>query len=261
MPLPSTVTFQQSDRAAKEVVLVAPGLNNKPAAMQPLMEALNGHGYDCLSVRFRFGRPLTSEQVAEDWVSAIADAYAAARARYADGSIHSVAYSLGALATLTFLQQTPAASLNRLFLIAPPLALTRSAGLVRYLTPFRRVGLALPSLAPRSIRERSFTSLADYDAMLKLSRALHQVAVAANIRRARGSCIVSIKDELVDPAGVEHWIHRQGLDWSLRTLDKRLIGGGPRHLLLSELSMGREGWDVLTREMISHLHVESAAGP
>lgn len=253
MPLPSTVTFHRSDRTATEVVLVAPGLNNQPVALQPLIEALNAHGYDCVSVRLLFGRRLSSDEIAREWVSAIADAYAAARARYPDGSIHSVAYSLGALTTLMFLQETPAASLERLFLIAPPLALRRSARLVRYLTPLRGLGLALPSLAPRSIRERAFTTLADYHAMLTLARKLNEVSLADNVRRARVGCIVGLKDEFVDAAGVGEWIQRHDLDWTLRILDKKLTGSGPRHLLLSERSMGREGWQILTGEMIAHL--------
>ena len=253
MPSASTVSFHRSERAATEVVLVAPGLNNNISAVQPLIEALNAHGYDCLSVRLQFGRRLSSDAIAREWVAAIADAYAAARDRYPDGSIHSVAYSLGAVTTLMFLQKAPAASLERLFLISPPLALRRTAGLISYLTPLRHVGLALPSLAPRWVRERAFTTLADYHAMLTLSRELNEVPLADNIRRARVGCIVSLRDEFVDAAGVGEWIRRQGLDWTLRILDKQLTGSGPRHLLLSERSMGREGWHVLTGEMIAHL--------
>lgn len=247
-----TLTLHRSERTATDVVLVAPGLNNNVHATQPLIAVLNGSGYDCLSVRLQFGRRLSSDEIAREWVAAIADAYAVARDGYRQHSIHSVAYSLGALTTLMFLQDTPAASLERLFLIAPPLALTRSAGLVRHLTPLRHVGAALPSLAPRSIRERAFTTLADYHAMLTLVNELNRIRVADNIRRAQVRCIVSAKDEMVDAAGVRAWIQQQGLDWTVRTLGKNLTGSGPHHLLLSERSMGSEGWRALTGEMLAH---------
>ena len=235
-----------------QVVIVAPGLNNKPETMQPIIDALNGHGYRCVRVPLRFAQRLSSDRIASDWVSAFADVYDTCTARYDQGRIHSVAFSLGGLITLAFLQRTPAASLNALFLIAPPLALRRYAAVVRYLTPLRRLGLSLPSLAPRRIRARSFTTLADYHAMLMLTRELDRARMADNIRRTRGCVIAGAQDELVDGDGVSEWI-RQRLDWNVVMLDTKPGGWWHGHVLLSEGSMGHEAWDVLTKQMIAHL--------
>ena len=221
--------------------------------MKPTIDALNASGFDCVAVHLRFGQQLSSDRIASDWVSAMADAYAICRARYDEGRIHSVAFSLGGLINLAFLQRTPAASVDGLFLIAPPLALRPSAALIRYLTPLRRAGLTLPSLAPRRIRARSFTTLADYHAMLMLIDELDRGRLADNIRRTRVRVVVSVKDELVDANGVSEWIRRRRVDWNVVILNKEGGGWGRRHLLLSEWSLGREAWQVLTSEMVAHL--------
>jgi pimeloyl-ACP methyl ester carboxylesterase len=253
VPLTSTVQFQASNRGLNQVAIVAPGLNNRPEAMQPLMATLNAHGYDCVCVRLAFGQRLSSDEIASEWVAALASAYDACHERYAEGRVHSVAYSLGGLVTLTFLQRTPAAAFERVFLIAPPLALTATGRLVSYLTPLRRLGLGLPSLAPRSIRERSFTTFADYHAMLLLVSELNRLSVADNVRRTRGRIIVDAADELVDASGVADWVRRQKLDWKVRVLEDCLTNPRPRHLLLSEASMGSDAWRLLTGEMLGHL--------
>src|SRR5687768_18446314 len=95
----SAAIFRAVAPGANQVVIVAPGLNNSAQAMQPLVQTLNAHGYDCLCVPLRFGQRLTSDAVANDWIAAISDAYAVCCADYASGRIHAVAYSLGALVT------------------------------------------------------------------------------------------------------------------------------------------------------------------
>jgi pimeloyl-ACP methyl ester carboxylesterase len=230
------------------MVLVMPGLNNRPEAMRPIVETLNDNGYRSRIIPLRFGQTLGPAAIAEDWVSSLAAAYNEARAR-ADEPLHCVAYSLGAIVTLMFLQHTPNAFFERLFLIAPPLALTRSAGLVRLLTPFYRLGWSLPSLAPKEIRVRSTTTMADYQAMLTLIDHLNAASLSDNIRRIDAKLVLIAHDELVAAKGVEDWIKKRGLQWQLLRLQS---GPQPRHLLLSELRTGSAAWRSLTHEMIGH---------
>jgi esterase/lipase len=249
----SATVFRAPGRPRSQAVIVAAGLNNRPEALHPLIETLNRCGYDCVRVAFRFGQHRTSDAIAHDWVSALSEAYARSRRQYASEHIHAAVYSLGALVTLTFLQRHEAAHLNRLFLIAPPLALTRPARLLRYVTPLRAIGAALPSLAPRDVRARSVTSLADYHAMLTLIDGLDRGPLPPNIRRAPTLVVMGANDEFVDTRGVREWIRRHELPWATRVIDKDPAGTAPRHLLLSELAVGPAGWGVLTGELIAHL--------
>ena len=87
--------------------------------MIPIVQTLKDSGYHCRIVPLRFGQALEPERVAENWVSSIAAAFGESATLVGEPR-YCVAYSLGALVTLTFLQRAPEAFFDRLFLIAPP---------------------------------------------------------------------------------------------------------------------------------------------
>ena len=130
------------------MVLVTPGLNNRQEAMDPLVHTLRESGLDTLTAALRFGQDLEPDAIASDWVSSVARGYDQCRQRDSR-ELYSLAYSLGAVVTLAFLRRTPSATFDRLLLIAPPLALTGTAELVRLLTPLRRLGMAFPASRPK----------------------------------------------------------------------------------------------------------------
>ena len=236
----------------RRMVLVTPGLNNRPEAMDPLVNTLRDSGVNCLTVALRFGQDAEPAEIAADWVSSVARGYDQCRQLGPLAPLHSLAYSLGAVVTLAFLRRTPSAVLDRLVLIAPPLALTGSAGLVRLLTPLRRLGIALPSLAPEEVRARSSTTLADYQAMLLLIKELNETPLSPNIAAAQTSVVLGTDDELVDGNGVRRWIEQRQLPWRTRTVSR---GPAPHHLLLSELRSGTAAWKELTSEMLGHFGI------
>lgn len=237
------------------MVLVTPGLNNRPQAMAPLAHTLRESGLDTLTVALRFGQDLAPHAIATDWVSTVARGYDECLHRASQTAPYSLAYSLGAIVTLAFLRRTPS-TIDRLLLIAPPLALTRTAALVRLLTPLRRLGLALPSLAPKDIRARSSTTLADYHAMLLLVAELNDAPLSPHIAATHTSVVLAADDELVDEQGVRRWIHQRQLQWPTRT-----VSGGPtpHHLLLSESRSGALAWKELTSEMRRHFRASPYA--
>jgi hypothetical protein len=237
------------------MVLVTPGLNNRPEAMDPLAHTLRESGLDSLTVALRFGQEFEPDAIAADWVSSVACGYDQCRQRDPRAPLFSLAYSLGAVVTLAFLRRTPSATLDRLLLIAPPLALTGTAELVRLLTPLRRLGMALPSLAPEEVRARSSTTLADYHAMLLLIKELNEAPLSPNIAGAQTSVVLGTDDELVDEKGVRRWIDQRKLPWRTRTVSR---GPTPHHLLLSEPRSGAAAWKELTSEMLGHFAVKPA---
>lgn len=239
----------------RSMVLITPGLNNRPQAMDPLAHTLRECGLDSLTVALRFGQDFESDAIATDWVSSVNRGYHECRQRDPGAPLYSLAYSLGAVVMLAFLRRIPSAIVDRLLLIAPPLALTGTATLVRLLTPLRRFGMALPSLAPEEVRARSSTTLADYHAMLLLIRELNEAPLSPNIDGAHTSVVLGTDDELVDEKGVRRWIDQRQLQWRTRTVSR---GPAPHHLLLSEPRSGAAAWKELTSEMLGHFAISPA---
>jgi pimeloyl-ACP methyl ester carboxylesterase len=249
----TTTVFPAAGSRTHGVAMIAPGLNNRPEAMEPLIEVLTANGYGCVRTTFEFGERLEPDAVAQKWIAGVAEAHALAEQRCGKGRACAVAYSLGAAVTLAFLRRMPAAFVARMFLVAPPLALTKPAALIRALMPLRRFGMALPSLAPTAIRARSSTTLTDYHALLSLIDEVSQPEIAANVRAASTKILVSDRDELVDCAGVREWVASRRLDWPVQVIHTAPPRSMRHHLLLSESTMGPDAWQLLTTELLRHL--------
>lgn len=253
----STRMFRAAGRPARGVVLVTHGLNNKPDVMNPLIKVLTAANFHCLRVslhRETDTEVRSSTAVAQDWAARIADAYADLSVRYRDRPIHCLAYSLGALVTMRFLQEDHTACFSRMVLLAPSLALRKGAALVRYLAPLSGLGLALPSLAPEETRARSATPLAEYEAMLKMLDAVQRLESAENLRRIPTKIFLSPQDELVSYDGVASWVETNGLrTWSLEALDVQpLHHRAYKHLVVSRQSLGNASWRGLAKAIVRH---------
>jgi pimeloyl-ACP methyl ester carboxylesterase len=251
-----TTLFETTVQAPRGVVLVTHGLNNKPEAMDALIRVLVREGLHCLRIslyRDAPDAPADSRAITDGWISDFTQAYDELRARYPLQPIYNVGYSLGALVAIRCLQIRPALTFDRMVLLAPPVAITRSANLVRLLTPLARLGLALPSVAPAEIRARRGTPLAEYAAMFGLVDAVQTLDDHENIRNIQTRVFLDAEDKMVRYAGVLDWIATNRLAWVAETLRRRLPTARPyRHLMISETSLGRPAWEDLTADIVTH---------
>lgn len=243
-------------------VLVTHGLNVKPAVMDGLVAELCAAGLSCLRVSLyptTGGRKESADEVQRRWLGTVARAHDELSAESPSLPVHALGFSLGAMVTVAHLVSS-GTRFDRMVLLAPPFALTRTASSVQALTPLARTGLALPSNAPRSVRQRWATPLSEYAALLSLISRLRDLPDAQRIGEIPTRVLLEPHDELVSAAGVERWMASNELDaWSVWTVQDRVTPRRIlRHLVVSEQALGPRAWDDLTRAAAEHL---SGRGP
>ena len=249
--------FETRSDPASGVVLVAHGLNNKPEVMNSLIDVLRAEGFHCLriSLHDRAVKRLSPAVIADGWLDTFTSAYGRLTHDYPSLPIYNLSYSLGALTTIRFLDMHPTVKFERMILIAPPVAFTRSASLVRFLTPLAQFGLVLPSAAPREVRARWGTPLKEYVAMLEISKDVQTLRNADELEAIPTEIVLDPDDELVSYSGVLSWLEAQHLDtWtSYRLPERQPEGRTYAHLMVLEKSLGSSTWLTLTERIIKHL--------
>lgn len=226
--------------------------------MDPIAGCLNHHGFHALRVSFhdRASRP---EGLPSCWLSEMAGGYRELEARYPELPVYNLSFSLGALVTIRFLELEGAARFERMVFLAPAIALTRRAGLVRCLRPLRSLGLSLPSVAPRSLRARDATPIAEYAAMLDLMD--YARIVSRRVGRIPTAVLASRRDEVVSFEGIESWMRRNRLEnWTLKAVHPE---ASPAPCLsyehLSVLETVRQPSSRLHREILRHFGVRTGS--
>lgn len=248
--------FETGSDLASGVVLVAHGLNNKPDVMNSLIEVLRAEGFHCLRVSLhdRAVKSASPAAIADGWLDTFVSTYGQLTDDYPSLPIYNLSYSLGALMTIRFLDMHPTVKFGRMILIAPPVAFTRSASLVRLLTPLSRFGLVLPSAAPREVRARWATPLNEYAAMLNISKDVQVLRNANELGTIPTEIVLDPDDELVSYSGVLRWLEAQSLEtWtSCRLPERHAEGRTYAHLMVLEKSLGRSTWSTLTERIVKH---------
>lgn len=255
--LVSLTWYEARTASRRGVAVVVHGLNNDPAVMDPLATMLAKNGVECcrLSLYGGYNRNSSPEQVKKVWLSRMAMAREQASDRAGSDPVLILGYSLGALVAIASLDRESEPVIDRMALIAPPVALTRIAGLVRYLVFLSKFGVVLPSAAPRSVRQRWGTPLNEYAAMLDLSDSLKYVAGPGALSATPTRVFAVPDDELVDLAGLRSWVAKNNLGlWSVSEVkDRQPEKLSYSHLLVTEPSLGESAWNWLQRELIDHL--------
>jgi hypothetical protein len=169
---------------------------------------------------------------------------------------HCVAFSVGALIAIRVADQTNDASFKRMLLLAPPVGIRVVPKLVRMFVPLWRVGLGLPSAAPRNVRQRRSTPFSEYGALLRIYDGVRPLNQPARLRVIPTLVRVDRRDELVRYAAVESWIDANQLNgpWDLKDLpDRQTSRRTYKHLIVSRESLGDVEWGSLTDAMVRHL--------
>lgn len=211
--------FDSSSRPARGSVLVTHGLNNRPEIMTALIDELRTDGLDVLRVALPLdcGDPtLSASQIEEGWLETLGAGFEELSMRPAE--LHfTLAYSLGAVATLAWLDACASCELDAMVLIAPPVRLRWAARGVYLLTPLRHLGMYLPSLAPKQYRQRSRVSLASYRALLNLTASTRALARREFFAEVPTSVFISKQDDFVSYRGLVDWVAVNRLDaWAVR---------------------------------------------
>lgn len=262
----SATPFDSKGDRPRGAVLVVHGLNTKPDAMNDLVQVMLAFGYHCQRVSLYGDLPTRrarSDAIVTGWTQALARAYAGTQTRWPGAPVYAMSYSIGALLTLHLLNVSPDVTFERMVLLAPPVALTRKANLVRLLTPLVPLGAVLPSAAPREVRQRWGTPVAEYAAMLSLVQRLHTVEEGQKLSRIPTSVVLDHRDELVSREGVRAWIRRNGLhSWQVHVLGRRDSPRRlPRHLIVSRRALGPRAWERLTGEVVRHFDAAAPGQP
>lgn len=254
--------FPATNEPCRGVVLVVHGLNTKPEVMNSLIEVLRSKGYHCYRISlYAEGstRRTHKDVIIKGWLDAVAQAYDDARSDYSDQHLFALSFSIGALITVRFLDATPQANLDGLFLLAPPVALTRTARLVQVLTPLRRLGAVLPSVAPAAVRARRGTPLSEYAAMLEINDAVQALGNSKKLDGIQAKIVLDRRDELVSFEGVSKWLDNNELNsWSLEEMvDRASVGHTYRHLIVREEAVGHLAWARLTQSILAQFSKRS----
>ncbi len=252
---PTLEWIESSSVPARGSVLVSHGLNNRPEIMTFLIDELTADGLDVLRLSMPpecADRSRPAASIERSWLEAVGSGFEKLSARPA-GARFAVGYSLGAVATLAWLDRCSSCDVGAMALIAPPVDLRWSAKTVGLLTPFRHLGLYLPSIAPKRYRQRSRVSLASYRALLDLIAATRSLARRDDLAEVPTAVFVSKKDEFVSYRGVGDWVRANRLDgWAVVPVEPS--PGRDRfrhHLLVLPDHVGEEPWRAMMERIRS----------
>lgn len=243
----------------RAVAIVVHGLNTLPAKMAALENTLQKDDVDVLRVTLsgHNGNPEVFKLVSSTrWKSDLARGYQVAKARAAQLGVplYYLGFSLGGLIGMDFLND-PAedAHFDRIVLIAPALAVNGVSRWVKALNLFGNV--MVPSANVREYRaNKEGTPLAAYNALFESLAVIEN----ADFRRAQVPTLVFLdkRDEMVSASGIEDLIQKRNLrEWRTSYIynTKSLLESSFHHLMIDELSMGKENWKLMKEQILEHL--------
>jgi pimeloyl-ACP methyl ester carboxylesterase len=249
--------FAAEQSRARATVVAIHGLNNKPEIMDSLIRELNRCDLSACRVALARHESSNGHDMLALWEGNVAAAINECKKHEPDLPVLLLGYSLGAGVAVRYLQQHPTA-FERMFLLAPAISL-RCSSLI--LQPLARVGarsnLAIPSFAPKDIRSRNGTPLAEYDAMFRMARSLQQLGNARELGAIPTRVLMNPKDELVSFKKLRSWIDANNLSaWRLniiRVSDRAAY----QHLIVLPETLGQANWQELVDAMTSFMLAEN----
>ena len=236
------------------------GLNMKPSKMDALAKLLRSSHINTLRVALtgHRGDPTELQSVTrKKWLQDFADAYAdiEARALKENAPQHFIGFSLGGTLVHDFLLERSDAHFDRMVLLAPAIALTRRATLIRLLELLRPLGhLMIPSLSHPLYQANAGTSIAAYNALLDSYHRIHRKHFrASNIPTL---VVTDPEDELVNADGIDHLIAHNSLNrWTTMrvTHARNTLRLKYHHLITDPDALGEEEWERVASAIQNHL--------
>lgn len=268
---PGMEWFRCSERVERRgVALVLHGLNLNPARMAAVIAALNDGGIDALRLSLRgHGDNFRQREGMDAAQSRLEDFKGVSHALWfretlkgfeeACKSAHAnraplflVGFSYGALIGLDLLAARPDAAFDRAVLFAPALSLRGWDYAIRLFAPFPK--MIIPSLAPAGYLANPGTPIAAYNALFEtLDHFESHLGPRLNLPTL---VVMDPGDELVSLGGIRKLAETHNLDqWRFHPVQNRgsRSNRALRHIVIDEMSVGREAWAEIKTAMAAHL--------
>lgn len=234
---------------SKGAVLISHGLNVRPSKMNALAEHYYKSGFDVyrLTLSGHEGDMAAfKDATAEKWLGEVVTAFNEMKAQEPGKPLHLLGFSLGAVAGLAAYEKGLVA-FDKIVLIAPPLQVTRTAGLVRNLFGFP--GMMLPSKNNVDYRVHTKTPIAAYIALFDLIKMLKEAA--APLSESQGIVFFSPHDEMVDAAKSTQVLSETHPKWTVHTVEKENATLKPvsYHLMIDEPSLGARPFEQMLQKI------------
>jgi pimeloyl-ACP methyl ester carboxylesterase len=161
-------------------------------------------------------------------------------------------FSYGALIGLDLLAARPDVAFDRALLFAPALSLRGWDYAIRLFAPFPR--MIIPTLAPAQYLANPGTPMAAYNALFEtLDHFESHIGPRLNLPTL---VVMDPGDELVSLDGIQHLAKAHDLgQWRFHPVQKQgsLLNRTLRHIVIDEMSVGREAWAEIRIAMAAHL--------
>lgn len=246
------------------VVVLVHGFNLNPRVMNEMAAVLQAGNMDVLQVSLTGHRMSLSPEDRRDEFGAmegfhvwqanmdLAMSEAATRAASLALPLHLVAFSMGGLLGVDYINRHETARVDRAVLLAPALSLRWTSWLLRPLGALP--DFLLPSLGPDRYKANQFVPVSAYEALYEGVAQLEEQARPERLD-IPALVLVSRGDELVSGEGLEEFIARHGLDsWRLHHLDNSAGDDEVlEHVIVDRNSLGERAWESVTERILSFL--------
>ncbi|MBU3915608.1 lysophospholipase [bacterium] len=264
---PSLTVYQLCEpMQVKAFAIVIHGLNLKPEKMEPIIIklvesdiqvfniSLFGHGDNFApmtdltetTARMESFKEVTYERWEEETYAIYKKVKLEANQRKIP--VFLVGYSLGGLVGVNLLASKPDVQFKKMVLFAPALRIHMRSHFVKVLSPFPR--LIIPSMSPISYRANSGTSVAAYLALFEGIESLERhLSKKLNIPTL---VFLDRNDELVSYERMSKLLNDNDFyRWRIQEIQNE----NPiyHHLIIDEVSLGKESWNQINDSMIKHL--------
>jgi len=258
------VEYYPTPLPKKAITLVAHGLNMKPAGMLAITQWLNNQGADVYLVKLsghhehsKHIKHITSTQWEEEMMDAYRIAKEASIER--DLPLFFVGYSLGALLGQALLLSLKEDNIfDKQILIAPATAV-RNRSYILKLFSYIHKSIMLPSFTPSPYRVNNFLPFTAFEVLFRNERKLIETQFhSSNIPTL---IFIDPKDELISYKKLVGYSRRFALtNHEVVVLDSnlRVRQSLYHHLIVSEQTMGRQNWEMVTQRMAAFLFTAKA---
>ena len=245
--------FTADTETPRAVVLLIHGLNQKPSKWRQLIFFLNSldlHVYR-LTLRGHGGAPFGNmiSVTARSWQSDFMSGYGELDRRYPGAEKIFVAYSLGGLVALESQLKFGKSFFTKQVLLAPSLFLRPYVYLVK---PVTKILPFIPSRTPKAYRANpKATASAAYQALFELLKGFHS-RMAYRVLNSHTLVMMKPGDEVVSYNGIKTMMQRyRASRWALLRIpdSEDNLNPGFKHLVIDRPSLGKKGWEFVTREM------------
>ncbi|TKK70149.1 alpha/beta hydrolase [Ilyomonas limi] len=255
----NNLAYYPTTLSRKAITLVAHGLNMKPAGMLAIIQWLNEQGSDVYLVKLsgHHEQSIHIKHVTPTmWEEEMLHVYTIAKAASIQHNmpLFFVGYSLGALlgqAMILSLKRTNV--FDKQILIAPATAV-RNRSYVLKLFSFAYKKMMLPSFTPSPYRVHNFLPLTVFEVLFRNERTI--VEAQFNTLNIPTLIFIDPKDELISYKKLVKFSRIfQLTNHEIIALDSNLKKRNAHyhHLVVSEGTMGKQNWEMVTQKMIAFL--------